>query len=306
MQLFDLHCDTLFKANENSDSIVSNNYHFSLEKAIQYEGYTQVMAVWIPDEYRGKMAFELVNKCCQLLNNELTKYSSFNKIDNFTEFSSSHNVVLSVEGGAALGGCINNIEKLRKMGVRFLTLTWNGSNEIGDGILCKNPKGLTEFGKEAVPNLEKNGIIIDVSHASEPLFWDVAKLAKKPFVATHSNSREVCSNMRNLTKKQFEHICKTGGLVGLNFHKYFITDNGDADFSDLQKHLEYFLEHDGENVIALGSDFDGAEMPACIKGAESMREFYNFLLSKNYNKSLLKKIFYENAYSFCKRYDLNQ
>lgn len=302
MQVFDLHCDTLFKANENLGSIINNNYEFSLNKALQYDKYTQVMAVWIPDEYRGENAEKLVAQCYSLLKNQITEATFFNQNTDFTNLS-DYGVVFAIEGGAALAGKLENIQKYREMGVRFLTLTWNGRNEIGDGIKCENPKGLTDFGKKAIPLLEQNGIIIDVSHASEPLFWSVAELATKPFIATHSNSRTICSHMRNLTDEQFKYICKIGGIVGLNFHRFFITDDGKADFSTIQKHLEYFLSLGGENVVALGSDFDGAEMPECIKGAESMANLYEYLLSKNYSEALLEKLFYNNAVEFLKRYE---
>lgn len=302
MQVFDLHCDTLFKANENLGSIINNNYEFSLNKALQYDKYTQVMAVWIPDEYRGENAEKLVAQCYSLLKKQIAEATYFNQNTDFTSLS-DYGVVFAIEGGAALAGKLENIQKYREMGVRFLTLTWNGRNEIGDGIKCENPKGLTDFGKKAIPLLEQNGIIIDVSHASEPLFWSVAELATKPFIATHSNSRTICSHMRNLTDEQFKYICKIGGIVGLNFHRFFITDDGKADFSTIQKHLEYFLSLGGENVVALGSDFDGAEMPECIKGAESMANLYEYLLSKNYSEALLEKLFYNNAVEFLKRYE---
>lgn len=302
MQVFDLHCDTLFKANENLGSIINNNYEFSLNKALQYDKYTQVMAVWIPDEYRGENAEKLVAQCYSLLKKQIAEATYFNQNTDFTSLS-DYGVVFAIEGGAALAGKLENIQKYREMGVRFLTLTWNGRNEIGDGIKCENPKGLTDFGKKAIPLLEQNGIIIDVSHASEPLFWSVAELATKPFIATHSNSRTICPNMRNLTDEQFRYICKIGGIVGLNFHKYFLTDDGNADFSTIQKHFEHFLSLDGEEAVALGSDFDGADMPECIKGAESMSDLYEYLLSKNYSEALLEKLFYNNAVKFLKRYE---
>lgn len=302
MQVFDLHCDTLFKANEKSGSIINNDYEFSLEKALKYDKYTQVMAVWMPDGYYGDSAENLFEQCYKLLKQELKKCTAFKQNYNFNTLS-DYGIILSIEGGSALAGKLENIPKYRKMGVRFLTLTWNGNNEIGDGIQSDNPKGLTEFGRKAIPLLEENGIIIDVSHASEPLFWDVAETTKKPFVATHSNSRTICSNMRNLTDEQFKYICKIGGIVGLNFHRFFITDDGKADFSNIQKHFEHFLLLGGENAVALGSDFDGADMPNCIKGAESMYNLYDYLLSQNYNETLLKKLFYDNASNFLKKYD---
>lgn len=305
MQLFDLHCDTLYKAYTEKGSVVHNDYHFSFEKALQYDSYTQVMAVWIPDECRGETAVNLAEKCAAFLKKQMNSSCGFNQANSFNELENhSHNVVLSIEGGAALNGRLENIKRFRKLGVRFLTLTWNGANEIGDGILCKNPKGLTEFGKAAVAELEKNGIIIDVSHASVPLFWQTAELAKRPFVATHSNARAVCKNPRNLDDEQFKHICKIGGIVGINFHRFFVTDSGTADFSDLHRHIEYFLSLGGENVLALGSDYDGAEMPPCIKGVQSMGEFYNYLLRHNYSEDIIRKIFYTNAYNFCKNFDI--
>lgn len=303
MHVFDLHCDTLYRANEENSSIIDNNFHFSLKKAEKYEAYTQVMAVWIPDEYRGEAALNLVNSCYNLLEKQLEQQIVFKKADSLLNNKNKYNILLAVEGGAALCGKIGNIKKLHDMSVRFLTLTWNGSNEIGDGVLCKNPHGLTAFGKQAISELENNNIIIDVSHASDPLFWDVAEIAQKPFVATHSNSRKICSNKRNLTDEQFKYICKIGGIVGLNFHKYFVTENGSANFDNLLNHIEHFLSLGGENTIALGSDFDGADMPDCITGAESMYDFYNYLLSKKYSEELIKKLFYCNAKNFCEKYD---
>ena len=286
MRIFDLHCDTLYRANNEKASVADNGFEFSFKKAAEYAS-----------------AFRLFDDCCRLINRELNDNPcGFHKAENSEELEkSSYNIILSVEGGAVLGGDLNRVELLKKRGVRFLTLTWNGRNEIGDGILCDNPKGLSSFGKELIPVLEENNIIIDISHASEPLFYDVAQLSKKPFVATHSNSRKYCSNKRNLTDEQFRYICKSGGIVGLNFHRYFLKDDGKADFSDIEKHMEHFLSLGGEDNISLGSDFDGAEMPYCIKGVESMADLYGYFLSRNYSEELLRKIFYNNAERFLKK-----
>ena len=100
-----------------------------------------------------------------------------------------------------------------------MTLTWNGSNEIGSGVMSGDKFGLTPFGKLAVKEMEKEGIVIDVSHASEALFYDVAENTERPFIATHSNSKVLCKHPRNLTDDQFRIICNRGGLVGLNYFK---------------------------------------------------------------------------------------
>ena len=126
MKVFDLHCDTLYKANETNQSIIRNDFEFSLEKAKAYENYTQVMAIWIPDDYRNDRAFALTEHCYRHLQRELQKQSVFQKCSDYTQKDSSHTVILSVEGGAVLGGKTERVKVLQEMGVRFLTLTWNG------------------------------------------------------------------------------------------------------------------------------------------------------------------------------------
>lgn len=97
--------------------------------------------------------------------------------------------ILTVEGGSAVAGDLKNIHHLRENGVRVMTLTWNGSNEIGSGVMSGDKFGLTPFGKLAVKEMEKEGIVIDISHASEALFYDVAGNTERPFIATHSTPR---------------------------------------------------------------------------------------------------------------------
>ena len=116
-----------------------------------------------------------------------------------------------------LGGRLERVQDLKDRGVAMLTLTWNGENELGRGVLSPGDTGLTPFGRRAVRALERAGIVVDVSHASPELFWDVAELAERPIVASHSNAKAVCGHPRNLTKEQFLAIRDRGGLVGLNF-----------------------------------------------------------------------------------------
>lgn len=307
MRLFDFHCDTLYKATTTNGSLLHNDYHISIEKADRLEQWLQVMAVWIPDEIRGQAAFDFVSKCADNLRQQLSQAECnvYNPL-NFNELVRSQhrkNIILAVEGGAALNGDIRNVKKLKDIGVQLLTLTWNGKNELGDGVGVINPKGLTNFGREAVAELERNKIVIDISHASEPLFWDVAQIAARPFVATHSNSRTVCNHKRNLTDDQFKYMVSIKGIVGLNFCYYFLKDNGMADINDLLKHTEHFLSLGGEKTICIGSDFDGAAMPNGITGIHSMEKIYDYFLRHNYNEQLLKDIFFNNGYKFCENFD---
>lgn len=303
MRLFDLHCDTLYRANFENGSLFDNTFHISFNRTDGIEPYIQCMAVWIPDEFRNKNAIQLFENCRQKLNNQLrdTDIRIIHSKDDIQaiEIAKGKGVILTVEGGAALGGNLNNVDYFAECGVKMMTLTWNGSCEIGDGIGVENAKGLTEFGKTVVEKMEQNGIIIDISHASIPLFYDVVELAKKPICASHSNSKSICSNKRNLTDEQFSIIKESGGIVGLNLSRGFLRDDEDsACMIDVLKHAEHFLSLGGEKTLAIGTDFDGTDIPIDMTGIESMNMLYEIFLKHNYNESLVEDIFFNNARNF--------
>lgn len=307
MELFDLHCDTLYKATTENGSIINNDYHISIKKGQKYNKWFQTMAVWIPDEVKGQDAFKLFLNCCKKLKEDIIKSEyEINHIKNFSQLkgrSAKTNIILSVENGSALNGKIENIELFSKLGVRFMTLTWNGTNDIGDGAGVENPKGITPFGKKVIKEMEKRNITADISHAGDKLFWDVMEIASKPIIATHSNSRSICDHKRNLTDEQFTAIVNNKGIVGLNLHRYFIKESGEAVLQDILPHIEHFLSLGGEKTLALGTDFDGADMPYDVKGIENLSDFYELLLRKNYKEELIKDIFFRNAYKFCENFD---
>lgn len=290
MDFFDLHCDTLYEMAVNGKKFSSNELHISLECQDKFSQWVQCFAVWIPDNVRGHKAINLFDSCLE----------KFSQIKNLAK-GTSLKPVLTVEGGAVLAGDLSRIEYLKQNDVKIITLTWNGSCELGDGVGVEHPKGLTAFGRECIQALEKNDIIVDVSHASEPLFWDVLNIAEKPVVATHSNSKYVCAHQRNLSDEQFNAIAKSGGLVGITFCDEFLKEGAGATFNDILKHLDHFLSIGGENVLAIGSDFDGADVLKCMPRVESILDLFEFLLKHNYKEALLRKIFHKNAYNFLKR-----
>lgn len=306
MRLFDLHCDTLYRAFTERKSIISNDFEISLECGEEFDEWVQCMAVWIPDDVRGKDAERLVENCYCLLIGELEKCRkqnrSVSKIDTVSDIKSQLNIMLTIEGGAALNGRLENIERYRSLGVRAMTLTWNGHCEIGDGADVENPKGITEFGKAAIREMERCGIVVDVSHASDKLFYDVAKIAKRPFIATHSNSRTICPHRRNLTDEQFNIIKDNNGLVGINFHRHFLSDKNPS-IKDIIKHTEYFLSLGGENTVAVGSDFDGGELTDDMHSIVDMHKIFNEFARLNYSETLIDKLFFKNAYNFYQSFD---
>ena len=305
MHFFDLHCDTLYRALIEGKSLDDGDLDVSFKKMCSLNLYIGCFAVWIPDTFRGGKAMKLFDDCVNLLEKSVSKKScNISFLKNRNDFKkvkragSGQGIILSVEGGAVLGGKIKNIDYLYKKGVRIITLTWNGPCEIGDGIGVKNGGGLTEFGLKAVSKMEKLNMIIDLSHASEKLFYDVAKITRNPFVLSHSNSRTICSNPRNITDEQFKVVKARKGLIGVNFCKEFLSGNQDVIFDDVRSHIEHFLELGGENNLAFGSDFDGAEILEDVKELPKIKNLYEYFLIKNYNETLLDKIFFKNAFEF--------
>lgn len=303
MRFFDLHCDTLYNMVKENKDIYKNNFHVDMFRSQKYSPYVGCFAVWIPDDFRGDNAYKFFNKAVQKLYAQENKYGKYFKIcksfEDIEDLKNQSGVILTVEGGAALAGNIDNVQNLHNFGVKIMTLTWNGICEIGGGSECS--EGLSSFGKAALKEMEKVGIIADLSHASEKLFYDVSEIASKPFTATHSNSRSICNHKRNLTDEQFNIIKSVNGLVGITFCNYFLKSNEEATFDDIRKHIEHFLEMGGENILAIGSDFDGADIPSEIKGIESLEDIYDYFLKKSYKEELLNKIFFYNAYNFMRK-----
>lgn len=307
MNLFDLHCDTLYKA--VTQNLPLDDKSMQVSQILNKDSKRlQCYAIWIPDDFTPEKAEEIfysANKKlydeCERLNIKLIgQNESISKCFKNNNYSA----LFTIENSTALNGKIENVEKFAKLGVKIITLTWNAANAVGDGADVSNSKGITDFGKRVVREMEHNGIVVDISHASDKLFYDVAEIANRPFIATHSNSRSVTNHRRNLTDEQFKIIKDRNGIVGINFHRDFLSDNPDsASKYDLLKHIDKFLSLGGENTVCIGTDFDGCSLPDDITGSESLAEIYEMLLIQNYKESVIRKIFYENALNFFENFD---
>lgn len=297
MNFFDLHADTLFELDKQGVSLDNNHLAVNLKNMKGFEKIIRCFAVFTPDEIKGGKAERHYDRLLNVFNNQLNKYREFKKIETKYDLENIKiGAILSVENLNVLNGKLSNIEKLRKNGVKLCSLTWNGENELGFGS-AQNKK-LKPFGKQAIAELEKNGIIIDVSHLSDKGFEDVIALTKGPFIASHSNSRKICNNARNLKDEQIKEIIKRNGLIGINFYKFFLNKKGNAGLYDVLKHIEHIFSLGGENVLSIGTDFDGADVIQEISDDSKVKNLYTFLLENGYNKEAVDKIFYKNAYNF--------
>ncbi len=204
--------------------------------------------------------------------------------------------ILTVENGVALGGELSNIDRMARDGVRMLTITWNGENQLGSGNSTQH--GLSELGRAAIPRLEQAGILLDVSHLNDPGFTQMLDVASRPFVASHSNARSVCGHPRNLADWQIREMISRRCLIGLNYCIDFLQEDGKPELEDLLRHIDHFLELGGEDWLALGSDFDGADLPEFLRGPERVVSVYDRLLERGYSRQLCDKLFCQNAMRF--------
>ena len=168
--------------------------------------------------------------------------------------------LLSIEGAELLDCDIRRLDTAYDWGVRLLNPVWNYANRLSGSNAQQPEQGLTAYGRDFLQRMEELSIYVDVSHLSDAGFWDVVRLSRRPVVASHSNSRAVCPHRRNLTDDMFRAIRDSGGVAGLNYYQHFVGD--DPTMEGLVRHVEHFLELDGERSLCLGGDMDGCELLA--------------------------------------------
>ncbi len=221
-------------------------------------------------------------------------------------------LMLHIEGAEAIDANFDALEVLYAAGLRSIGPVWSRNNIFAHGVPFDFPgspdqgPGLTDLGREFVRCCNKMHILIDMSHLNEAGFWDIAKLSTDPLVATHSNVHALSPSPRNLTDRQLDAIAESQGVVGLNYAVGFLRDDGqkyetDTPISLMLAHLDHLLTKLGEEGVALGSDFDGATVPAGIGSAAGNPILIQAMLDHGYGEALVKKIAYQNWLSLLKR-----
>ncbi len=300
MRLFDLHCDTLGYGQSVGAAITRNSYGVDIHRGRNYASWTQAFAAFIPDALPAEEARQWCEGMLDTAERWVADTPDFFIVRREEELTASVpacRALLTVENGGALAAEREYLQHLYARGIRLVTLTWNGDNPWGSGCLGTTD-GLTAAGVQAVQDLEELHTIVDVSHLNEPGFWQVARLAKKPFVATHSNATAICPHPRNLTDDQFRAIRDAGGVVGLTLYAPFL---GGTDLTAVQRHLEHFLSLDGESTVCIGADLDGMSIPEDWDGISVMSRLWQHLADAGYPHRLLDAVFYTNALTFFKR-----
>jgi len=205
-------------------------------------------------------------------------------------------MVLAIENGIAIGRDLGHLRTFHRLGVRFMSLTWNYRNPLGDGVGKYNGRrGLTSFGRETLCEMQRLGMIIDVSHLNERTFWHVVEASNGPIAATHSNAFGVCKNPRNLNDAQIQAISDLGGFIGLNFCSYFLHDSGRASIDDVVRHACHIAELAGTQVLAIGSDFDGTtSVPEGLEHVGKMGRLFDSLRTVGFSRADIDAIAHRN------------
>lgn len=319
--IIDLHCDTIKRLEEEKEkgfnmNLRNNNLNVDLEKMKKSNYMLQCFAMFVP--LKEGNPFEICMKMIDRYYQEIEANKdliapifSYKDIINNNE-KGLMSSLLTIEEGGVIKGNLSFLRDFYRLGVRLITLTWNYENEIASPniqiIENKIPnfhepnvtKGLTEFGIEVVKEMNRLGIIIDVSHLSDKGFYDVIKYSEKPIVASHSNSRKICSVVRNMTDEMLIALAKNGGVVGINFCDFFLKDFGEKEkpfsyIDDMIKHIKHIKEIIGIDYIALGTDFDGISQNLEIENAGEMSKLIDRLKTEGFTLEEIEKISYKNA-----------
>lgn len=321
LRVFDLHCDTLDRLalhaqpeypafapqdesvpHERMSSLLDNDAHISLERIGRF-GWCQCFAIFVPDELRGQEAWQFFEQVRSYFDSQMTAHAKHvaqvrdaRDIEGLLGTGKTA-AMLTVEGGAFFDGTsLDHADDIAKAGVKMLTLTWNGINAIGSGHETR--QGLSAYGKRVVAALEERRIVVDVSHLNDRGFSDLCDAATRPFAASHSNARAVCGHPRNLKDSQIRAIAEAGGIVGLNFCTQFLSDeHTDPTHDDVLRHIDRICEVGEEEVLALGSDFDGCDVPSWLSPADKVSVLHA-LIASHFGNRLADKVCFDNALAF--------
>lgn len=331
--VFDLHCDTAdrlawqslpaaLREALNMDTygpgdekdpagitqLACNHGHISLDKVGQLS-WAQCFACYIPDELTPAQAHAFFDHVSAYLGEQVERNAprivlAQSAADIRPALHARHTVAIrTIENATLFAEDPRLVAAASEQGVLMASLSWNAPGPLASGHDAPE-RGLTAAGRAIIAEMEREHMVLDVSHLNDRCFAEAASLTERPFVASHSNSRSICGHRRNLTDEQFAEIRDRGGIVGLNFADIFLSDAAPTtppSFDDISSHIDHWLELGGEDVIALGSDFDGCDTPPVIETAAEMPAFQQKLEAR-FGARLTAKLCAENALTFFERW----
>lgn len=321
MNYIDLHADTilpLMQAGEAASLYDVENTHINIQKLQAGHALAQCFAVWLPDGQFDQMTIHpefspqnheediaYIKKAVDRLNKEMEQnHDHIAWAKNTADIQKNKaagkiSAILTLEDARAVNNSLDNLDMLHKMGFGMMGIIWNHENCFGypnslDPEL--NQKGLKRFGIEATQYMNELGITVDVSHLNDGGISDVLAYSKQPVVATHSNARSIAHHSRNLTDEHIKGIANSGGVVGLCISPRFLRGSGDdSTISDMIRHLDYLYNYGGEDVLAIGTDFDGTSGQFEIASPLDMPKLFERLEAHKWPPKRIEKLAYLNA-----------
>ena len=300
--MIDLHCDTIMQLLDHPDSgdLYRNTWKIDIEKLQKAHSKVQDFALFINlgktndpyDRYE-----EMRNLCTtqiHLYGEHIQHVLSYQDVESVYE-SGKIGALMSIEEGGVLGGDLDKLKQAYQDGVRLITLTWNYPNNLGEPHCGEQHKKLTPKGIEFVEAMQDLGIVVDCSHLNDAGTEQLGDILDVPFVASHSNAREVTAHTRNLPDNLIKLIANKGGVIGLNFAQSFLGTSPVSRIDDIVKHGLYLINKGGEDVVALGTDFDGIKPNTEIKDASEMYRLYDAFNEAGLSVEQCEKLFWKNA-----------
>ena len=310
--VFDFHCDTalalLGKDANQAGSLRKNELHIDLERASQLGGYAQCFACFTTpamEEWHQVSPIVIFERELATIQREIDRNQDLIAIAYTPDEIEANrgagkmSAILTLEGTAGFGHEPALLEDLHAIGFRITSLGWNEKNPLTGSHITGG--GMTAQGREYVREAQRLGMLVDVSHISDEAFWDMMKITAGPIIATHSNSRAVYNNSRNLTDDMFRAICESGGVAGYNACAEF---TGDAPTLDtICDHIFHFMELDPSGKhIALGGDLDGiTAMPEGFEGVQSWPALASRLMERGLDENNVMDIYWNNAMGVMRR-----
>lgn len=322
MFLIDMHCDTilsLWEQGENA-SLRKNGLSVDIEKMEQGHVLVQNFALFTHRKEEAipeKRTMDLMDRYWSELEHNKDRLAPVLCFEDIEKNARDHKIscLLTLEDGGVVFDDLAMLRNYYRLGVRMIALTWNYPNGIGypnlsmddftdyqqASLLQKvdNENGLTEFGIRYVKEMERLGMIVDVSHLSDAGFWDVVHHATKPFVASHSNARTICPVARNLDDDMIRALDQKGGVMGLNFCGDFLEThaaaNGPSRVEAMVRHILYIRNIASINCIGIGTDFDGIHSDLEIPSSAHMWKLQEALRKAGLPQEDIEKVFYRNV-----------
>ena len=200
-------------------------------------------------------------------------------------------IMFAIENGLALEGDLANVKYFAQRGVTYITLCHNGDNDICDSARGSNLHGgVSKFGAAVIREMNRNGIMVDLSHGAEKSFYDALEISSQPIVCSHSNSKALCNVPRNLTDDQLRALAKKGGVAHITLYHGFLRKEGTASVLDAIAHLEHAISVMGIDYVGVGTDFDGDGTVCGMADASEMINFTRHLLARKYSERDIEKI----------------